>query len=71
MRGEVRCDQLGYRHGAPTGLGLGRPENEHTAALFGQLPCDPHGARLDIDVGAPQSCQLAPKTASGTKARYR
>ena len=60
MRGEVRRDQLGYRHGAPTGLGLGRPENEPTAALFGQLPCDRHGARLDADVGAPQSCQLAP-----------
>jgi hypothetical protein len=39
---------------------LGGPKNEPTAALFGQLPRDPHGGRLDIDVGAPQSCRLAP-----------
>ena len=63
MRGQVQRDQLGYRHDAHTGLGLRRPEREPAAVALVQLPGNPDGPGLGVDVGTPQRRQLAPPQA--------
>jgi hypothetical protein len=59
MRGQVRRDQLGYRHDALTGLGLRRPEREPAVVPLIQLPGNLDRPGLEVDVGAPQRRQLA------------
>jgi hypothetical protein len=47
VRGQVRRDQLGYRHDALTSLGLRRAERESAAVPLVQLPGNPDGPGLD------------------------
>ena len=63
VRGQVRRDQLGYRHCALTRLGLQRAEREPAAVPLVELPRNLDGPGLDVDVGAPQRRQLTPPQA--------
>jgi hypothetical protein len=66
VRGQVRRDQLRYRHDAHTGLGFRRPEREAAVALV-QLPGNPDGPGLGVDVRTPQRRLV--KAASSTRTR--
>jgi hypothetical protein len=58
-----------------TSVRLGRPEREPAAAMLAELPGNPDGMRLEVDIRPAQRGQLTqrrlPKTASSTRARYR
>jgi hypothetical protein len=65
VRGQVRRDQLRYRHDAHTSLGLRQPEREAAAVALVQLPGNPDGSGLGVDVETPQRRQLTPPQAGG------
>jgi hypothetical protein len=64
VRGEVRGDHRGNGHDPVTGIRLGRPEREPAAAPLAQLPGNPDGARLEVDIGPAQRRQLTPAQAT-------
>jgi len=68
VRGKINSDHLGDGHQALTGVRLGRSEGEAAAALLAQLPGDPNGADLDLDIGSTQRGQFTPaQTAEDTE----
>jgi hypothetical protein len=73
VSGQIRCDQLGYRHTALTSPGLRRAEHEPAAAPLVKLPRNADRPCLIVDVGTPQRRQLTQrrlvKAASSTKTR--
>ncbi len=61
----VTCGLLASAAIVPvTGVGLGRPEREPAAAPLAQLPGNPDGARLEVDIGAAKPRKLTPAQAA-------
>jgi len=59
MRSKVRDDHRGNRDSPVTGVRLGRPEREPATALLAELPGNPDGTRLEVDIRPAQRGQLA------------
>jgi hypothetical protein len=70
VRGKVGSYHFGNGYRVPTGVGLRRPEVKAAATWLAQLPRDPDGTSLHLDIGPPQRGQLTPaplpKTPSNT-----
>src|ERR1039458_5565051 len=59
-----RNDHVGNRDYPPACLRLGRPEFDPSSAYLGQLPFNPHGARVQVDVAPAEPGQFAPPKAA-------
>ncbi len=63
MLGQLRLDQVGEWHGAPSCPGLGRPEGRPATELLDELPLDPDRAGFQVDIARTERGQLGPPEA--------